>query len=70
MITLLTKLDSGRHSVQKQLVLINGINQVAWIVDLTTDVGLVSGPDYIAFARSCFIESTSDSQQKRCILKL
>ena len=38
-------IDSRRHSVQKQLVLINELNQVAWIADLTTEVGLVWGPD-------------------------
>ena len=36
-------IDSRRHSVQKQLVLINDLNQVAWITGLTTEVGLVLG---------------------------
>ena len=36
-------INSRRHSVQKQLVLINELNQVAWIADLTTEVGLVWG---------------------------
>ena len=31
-------IDSRRHSVQKQLVLINELNQVAWIADLTTEL--------------------------------
>ena len=39
------KLDSRRHSVQKQFVLITELNQVAWIADLTTEVGLFGGPD-------------------------
>ena len=38
-------LDSIRHSVQKQLVIINELNQVAWIADLTAEVGLLWGPD-------------------------
>ena len=38
LITLINN-DSRRHSVQKQLVLISDLNQVAWIVDLTIEVG-------------------------------
>ena len=38
-------IDSRRHSVQKQLVLINDLNQVAWIAGLTTEVDLVWGPN-------------------------
>ena len=30
---------------RKQLVLINELNQGAWIADLTTEVGLALGPD-------------------------
>ena len=37
--------DSRRHGVQKQLVLINDLNQVAWMAGLTTEVGLVWGPN-------------------------
>ena len=36
-------IDSRRHSVQKQLVLINDLYQVAGIAGLTTEVGLVWG---------------------------
>ena len=32
------KLDSSRNNVQKQLVLIKVLNQVAWIADLTAEV--------------------------------
>ena len=35
--------DSRWHSVQKQLVLINQLNQVAWMASLTTEVALVWG---------------------------
>ena len=40
---------------RKQLVLINDLNQVAWLADLTTEVGLVWGPDQTTLVRSCFI---------------
>ena len=39
------KLDMRRNNVQKQLVLIKVLNQAAWIADLTTENGLVAGPD-------------------------
>ena len=38
-------LDRRRNSVQKQLVLIKVLNQVAWIADLTTENSLIAGPD-------------------------
>ena len=39
------KLERRRNSIQKQLVLIEVLNQVAWIADLTTKNSLIGGPD-------------------------
>ena len=56
-------IDSRRHSVQKQLVLINELNQVAWMAGFTIEVGLVWGSDLTALVRFCFISECAGPKQ-------